>query len=85
MNERAEQETYAGRRVHFRASITPDEATFVIRDDGPGFDPSTIVKAKSSEAMTTGTGRGLVLMNSFMDEVTFNDQGNEVTLIYRNK
>lgn len=85
MNERAEQETYAGRRVYFRASIAPDEATFVIRDDGPGFDPSTIVKAKSSEAMTTGTGRGLVLMNSFMDEVTFNDQGNEVTLIYRNK
>ena len=29
------------------------------------------------------TGRGLVLMRAFMDEVKFNDRGNEVTMIKR--
>ena len=85
MNERAALATYADRRVHFRASITPKEATFVVRDDGPGFDAAALVKTAPSDAVTTETGRGLVLMSSFMDEVTFNDQGNEATLIYRNK
>ena len=29
------------------------------------------------------SGRGLLLMRTFMDEVTFNETGNEVTMIKR--
>ena len=85
VNERAALQAYADRRVHFRASVTPTQATFVIRDDGPGFDASAVSETSPSDADAAETGRGLVLMSSFMDEVSFNDQGNEVTLIYRNK
>jgi len=85
MSDRATQSAYADRRVHFRASITPDEATFVVQDCGQGFDVRSIANAPLPDESVSSSGRGLVLMNSFMDQVTFNDLGNEVTLVYRKK
>jgi CheY-like chemotaxis protein len=85
MGERACDERFSERRVHFRACLTPTEAKFIIRDDGPGFDTSTVPARATSEAIAEGNGRGLVLMKSFMDEVTFNETGNEVTLVFRKK
>ena len=35
------------------------------------------------ETLELTSGRGLVLMKSFMDEVAYNETGNEVTLIKR--
>ena len=85
VNSRAVENPYADRRVYFKAIICPTEAMFVIKDEGPGFDTSTIPNAEPSEAIAGDSGRGLVLMKSFMDEVRFNDVGNEVTLVFRKK
>ena len=63
--------------------INPEEARLVIRDDGPGFDPSRIPVAGEAGSLDSETGRGLVLMRAFLDEVTFNDRGNEATLVKR--
>ena len=38
--ERRSQPKYAQRRVHVRARESKDEAVYVIRDEGPGFDTS---------------------------------------------
>ncbi|MDA8563961.1 response regulator [Mariniblastus sp.] len=84
MSERAALAKYVGRRVHFRASITPEVATFVIRDDGPGFDVATVCDNDNADATSGEAGRGLMLMNTLLDEVTFNEQGNEITLVYQN-
>ena len=56
-------------------------AKFVVRDEGPGFDPSQVPDPTDPEHLENLCGRGLLLMRSFMDEVTFNMKGNEVTLI----
>lgn len=85
VRQRAGEEAYVERRVLFKAIITPADATFVIKDEGAGFDTSKIPNAETAEAIAAGSGRGLVLMKSFMDEVSFNDQGNEVTLVFRKK
>ena len=85
MSERAVLATYVDRRVYFTASIAPEVAKFVVRDDGPGFDWATALGADHADAASGESGRGLMLMNSLLDEVTFNEQGNEVTLVYRNK
>ena len=53
------------------------------RDDGPGFDPHSLPDPFSEESLTSPSGRGLTLIRSFMDEVRFNDQGNEITLFKR--
>ena len=61
--------------------IKPARAQFIIRDDGQGFDTSKIPAPGSASAMTPDVGRGLVLIHTFMDQVQFNDRGNEVTMI----
>jgi len=35
------------------------------------------------ENMEKVSGRGLLLIRTFMDEVRFNDRGNEITLVWR--
>lgn len=72
---------YAERRIHVETRLTRDRATFVIRDDGPGFDRASIPDPTDPANLLKASGRGLVLMQTFMDEVQINDVGNEVTLV----
>jgi CheY-like chemotaxis protein/anti-sigma regulatory factor (Ser/Thr protein kinase) len=74
---------YRDRRIHVRARITRAEAVFVIRDEGPGFDATRVLSAAALAHPDQGFGRGIMLMRSIMDEVTYNAAGNEVTLIKR--
>ena len=83
VEERMEQAPYKDRRVYVSALITRDLAQFVVRDEGPGFDKSLIPDAGDPDSFRDGVGRGLVLIKTFMDEVEFNDPGNQLTMIKR--
>ena len=63
--------------------MSADEARFVIRDQGPGFDVSKLPGRGDAETLESEGGHGLLLMQTFMDEVTFNARGNEVTMVKR--
>jgi CheY-like chemotaxis protein len=78
VNERRALSPYCDRKVYFRALVTPELAEFTVRDMGPGFDTSTLPETSNPENFRHGAGRGLVLMQTFMDEIKFNDTGNEV-------
>lgn len=80
---RRNEPPYKERRVGVHVSINQDEARLTIADQGPGFDPASIPPAGQLGSLDPDSGRGLVLMRSFFDEVTFNRQGNEVTLVKR--
>jgi len=70
--------------VAVTVELAPHECRFVIRDQGPGFAHSNIVDPRSSPTLLiAGTGKGLALIQLFMDEVRFNRSGNEITLIKR--
>ena len=56
---------------------------FVIRDDGEGFDAGRIPDPADPKNLLRPSGRGLLLMRSFMDELHFNDIGNEVKMLKR--
>jgi len=71
---------YANRRITVTARFSPIDATFVIRDEGPGFQPDSLPDPTDPAYLTRPSGRGLLLMRTFMDEVKFNEVGNEVTL-----
>ncbi len=75
--------TLAGRKVDVDLAIDADSARITIRDEGQGFDVSKVVDPTSEEAMELSHGRGLLLIRAFMDEVSHNDTGNEITLIKR--
>lgn len=85
VEERATQSPYKDRRIRVEVSITEDEATFVIADEGKGFDISEVLREDDPNSLELHGGRGLVLMRSFMDEVTFNESGNEVSMKKRRK
>jgi CheY-like chemotaxis protein/anti-sigma regulatory factor (Ser/Thr protein kinase) len=78
--ERASMQPYCDRRVRVIERITPDSVVYVVRDEGSGFDVSAIPDPTDSECLLKTSGRGLMLVRTFMDEVTFNDAGNEITM-----
>jgi len=50
----------------------------VVRDPGPGFDPSTIPNPLEGENIFSNHGRGIFLINQLMDEVQFKNHGKEI-------
>ncbi len=79
-SERALQDPYCHRRVRVEATLTPERAIYAVKDQGSGFDPSSLPDPRDPENLVRASGRGVMLMSMFMDNVTFNPQGNEVIL-----
>jgi anti-sigma regulatory factor (Ser/Thr protein kinase) len=74
---------YRDRRLHVRARLSRREAVYVIRDEGPGFDPATLPDPTDPAHLEDTTGRGLLLIRAYMDRVAFNWDGNQITLTKR--
>ena len=81
--ERRGQSPYRERRVRIAVGVTRTEATFTVRDEGPGFDPATLPDPTDPANLCRIGGRGLLLVRTLMDEVRFNATGNEITLVKR--
>jgi two-component system, OmpR family, response regulator len=81
-------------RITYR--IDPQAVTLIIRDQGPGFNPSRVPHAASDEdpiahldvrnelGIREG-GFGIMLAKGLVDEFHYNEVGNEVTLVKRFK
>lgn len=52
----------------------------VVRDPGPGFDPSQVPSPVAGERIFESGGRGIFLINQLMDEVRFERGGTEIRL-----
>lgn len=81
--ERKQEPPYKDRRVTVRLQASNESAMFTIRDEGPGFDANSIRDPTDPENLEQIGGRGLLLINAFMDEVNHNDMGNEITMLKR--
>jgi len=55
----------------------------VVRDPGPGFDPSKIPDPCDGDNIYSHHGRGIFLINQLMDEVRFHKNGTEIHMIKR--
>jgi anti-sigma regulatory factor (Ser/Thr protein kinase) len=75
------QSPYRDRRIEVEAEFSFARASFTVRDDGAGFDPATLPDPTDPANLTKASGRGILLMKAFMDEVVYNAQGNSVVLI----
>ena len=79
--ERRTQGPYRDRRVFLTATLTRHEATFVVRDEGQGFDPALLPDPTDPANLGKVSGRGLLLIQTFMDRVEHNERGNQITMI----
>ena len=67
-------------------SIDVNKIEISITDQGPGFLPEDVDDPRFGENLFKPGGRGLLLMNSYMDMVKYNEQGNSVSMVrYKEK
>jgi len=83
VESRRRQAPYQHRHIHVEAALSREQATVTIRDEGSGFDPAAIPDPTDPENLEKASGRGVLLMRTFMDEVAYNEVGNAVTMIKR--
>jgi hypothetical protein len=74
-------EPYRSRHIGVRLQLDRDAARFVVSDDGPGFDTAVVDRPVRPEDLTRVGGRGLLLIRTFMDQVTFNVSGNQIAML----
>jgi len=83
--ERCLVQPFRDRRVHVTERIASHAVSYTIRDEGNGFNIASVPDPTDPENLLKASGRGLMLIRTFMDEVTFNKRGNEITMIKRYK
>ncbi len=77
------------KRVHVEFKVLEEAAPCVwirVRDEGPGFDPSTLPDPLAPENLLKSSGRGIFLIRSFMDELTLQraaEGGMEMVMVKR--
>jgi serine/threonine-protein kinase RsbW len=74
--------------VEFHSGVQDGSAelTVLVRDEGPGFDPSALADPLSADNILKADGRGVFLIQSFMDEVVIQrapQGGMEVRMVKR--
>lgn len=79
-DRRRREAPYAHRRVFIEMRLDQTELRFVVRDEGSGFAAGSVMDGLNKPQLEQVNGRGLMLVNSFMDSVSHNETGNEITM-----
>ena len=66
--------------VHVAYEVSPARVRIEIRDQGDGFDPAAVPDCTADDRLEVPTGRGVMLMKSFMTRIEYNAKGNGVVL-----
>jgi serine/threonine-protein kinase RsbW len=71
----------ANKIVRVSAEVSPTEARFTIEDEGKGFDVAGIPDPRDPENLFKTSGRGVLIIHNIMDEVSYNERGNRLTMV----
>ena len=74
----------ARKKVHVMIQRTSDRLAVVIQDEGDGFDMATLPDPLANENLLRHSGRGLLLIQAFMDEFQIRPRepkGTEVKMV----
>ncbi|HTU17014.1 MAG TPA: response regulator [Gemmataceae bacterium] len=81
--ERRTRQPWCDRRVFVSAVLNSQEAVIVVRDEGEGFDRELLPDPTDPANLGRVSGRGLLLIQTFMDRVEHNEIGNQITMVKR--
>jgi len=81
IDQRRREQPYCGRRVLCTARETTSRVEYVIADEGPGFNPGRLPDPTMPQNLLRVSGRGVMLIRTFIDEAEYNDRGNQLTMI----
>ncbi len=80
IRQRQKSLPYCDRRVRVQFETSPERIQIEISDEGPGFDPAEVPDPRSQANLEKLSGRGLLLIRTFMDEVRFADKGSRIVM-----
>ena len=73
----------SSKQVQILYQTTDSHLRVEITDEGEGFQPCDVPDPTEEENLELPSGRGLMLMRSFMSSVEFNERGNQVIMTKR--
>jgi len=79
--ERLKNPVINRRRVVFKWDIEKDQTTFIIIDEGDGFDVSKYIENTKSQDKLTLLGRGIKLAAKLSSKLKYNAKGNMVAMM----
>ena len=80
IKERQALAPFMNRKVKIQVDFSLSNINICIEDEGPGFDPSKLPDPTDPENIERASGRGLLLIRTFMDSVEHNPTGNQITM-----
>jgi serine/threonine-protein kinase RsbW len=69
------------KKVHVECEISTAVVRISISDEGAGFDPASVPDCTVEERLEAPSGRGVMLMKSFMTSIEYNAAGIAVVLL----
>ncbi len=71
------------KHVTLTYTINTIQAVFSVQDEGDGFSPHEVPDCTSPDRLPLPSGRGILLIQSYMDEVCYKDNGREIYFVKR--
>ena len=74
------------KKILVECLITPEKFDISITDEGFGFDPNGVPDPRCNGNLYKSCGRGVLLIQSYMDVVEYNSRGNCIHMVrYQNR
>ncbi|MEA2710553.1 MAG: serine/threonine-protein kinase RsbW [Phycisphaerales bacterium] len=67
--------------VHVEAKVTPKSTEIIIEDQGKGFHREAVPDPCAEENLLKCSGRGILLMEAYMDKVEYSHGGRRVKMV----
>ncbi|MFQ5424162.1 MAG: ATP-binding protein [Phycisphaerae bacterium] len=75
----------ATKHIFVRYRVTRERTEIEIRDEGRGFQPDCVPDPTRPENIDCPNGRGIMLMQAYLDEIEYVEPGNLVRLVKWNR
>jgi serine/threonine-protein kinase RsbW len=73
------------KKVTVQAVVTPERAEICVEDEGPGFDRARVPDPTCDENICRPSGRGILLIESYMNHVRWDRGGRRIHMTKRNE
>jgi serine/threonine-protein kinase RsbW len=74
----------SSKHVHIKVKVTPKVAEIMIEDEGPGFVRNAVPDPTLLENLEKCSGRGIMLIESYMNDVEWSNKGRRLKMLKRN-
>lgn len=71
----------ANKVARLAVELDAEKVTLIVEDEGAGFDPKRVSDCTKKENLLKTGGRGVFIIQKYMDKVLYNDKGNRVTMM----